>query len=796
MSWGNRRSYYVPQPLPLDYGVHLAKYNADVVKRVARTWVGKDSSKLAKDACTKAIVSALADPAVVERVIAGLSPFEAAGLGLLKHYGQTAPTLAFAVELLMLGFPLQSREKQRGYGYHYGTSLVYTGLNSLLGKGLVLLRDTDHGYGAGHTLEVDQYHYRPEVFSDRHLLASVAVVPPVPLPITPVADVGESGLALQPAQVVLRFVSLTEALRKMSRIELTRKGRPAKPFLTKLGKALGWEATLEKAPETPLSQATLFYFKLCEGAGLLEQRLDLGGMSVRADAQRFFEAPYHTQSAAWIAAYRSLPHWLEIPSEGGWMEDEDPASVYSSFSRYVGMRAAVLMALAALPDAGAWYRLSDLSEAIHQRIGLMFSLGSLHNFYPHYNATPEQVEEQREQWEQQRHAGWRKSEEPWIARAVAGPLFHLGLVALAHESRGKKTTPTLFRLTQLGRAVLYDAFRDEPAGATDAGVPAVVQDGPCWVVQPNFDVVVYLDRASAARLTFIERIAERKPATGATALYHLSRESVYAALESGISADTLVETLRLGCDYPLPGNIQQTVADWAARREQLTVYRVADVVEFPDQQARDAALARRKDGGVAVGERYILLVGEQRRGSLAARVSRTVNYVAPRARCLQVTEDGVIEVVQKHVDLLVHGELAAWADAAQADASRWQVTCQSVQKAVRAGWTADTIVENLRLRLLHDLPPLLFVAIRAWAGVPTLPTAVAVATDLVLQVSDLEVARAIGGSALLQPYLRGRLGRQSFLVKHETADDFRARLAEFGLQVGDDLAVLGPGWKD
>lgn len=257
MSWGSRRSYYVPQPLPLDYGAHLAKYNADVVKRVARTWVGKDYGKLAKDACTRAIVSALTDPTAVERVVAGLSPFETAGLGLLKHYGQTAPTLAFAVELLMLGFPLQSREKQRGYGYHYGTSLVYTGLNSLLSKGLALLRDTDHGNGAGHTLEVDQYHFRPEVFADRHVLTGVAVVPPLPLPITPVADVGESGLALQPAEVVLRFVSLAEALRKIGRIELTRKGRPAKPFLTKLGKALGWEATLDRTPDTPLPQATL-----------------------------------------------------------------------------------------------------------------------------------------------------------------------------------------------------------------------------------------------------------------------------------------------------------------------------------------------------------------------------------------------------------------------------------------------------------------------------------------------------------------------------------------------------------
>lgn len=70
------------------------------------------------------------------------------------------------------------------------------------------------------------------------------------------------------------------------------------------------------------------------------------------------------------------------------------------------------------------------------------------------------------------------------------------------------------------------------------------------------------------------------------------------------------------------------------------------------------------------------------------------------------------------------------------------------------------------------------------------------ATDLVLQVTDREIAHAIAGSALLQPYLRGRLGRQTFLVKHETVEAFRSRLAEFGLEVSSDLELLSSGWKD
>lgn len=108
---------------------------------------------------------------------------------------------------------------------------------------------------------------------------------------------------------------------------------------------------------------------------------------------------------------------------------------------------------------------------------------------------------------------------------MTGPLYHLGLVTLARAASGKTDEPALFRLTSLGRSVWYDASRTPGETSTEA-LLTVAPDGPCWVVQPNFDVVVYLDRASAPRLAFIERIAARKPSTGATALYHLTRETV------------------------------------------------------------------------------------------------------------------------------------------------------------------------------------------------------------------------------------------------------------------------------
>src|SRR5438093_4716996 len=100
-----RRATPPPRPLRLSYATHLPRLSAETLKRLARMWAGREASRLNKEACIQAICQGLTDPAAVRRVIADLSDFERAGLGLLKRYGQSAPTEVLATELLMLGLP-------------------------------------------------------------------------------------------------------------------------------------------------------------------------------------------------------------------------------------------------------------------------------------------------------------------------------------------------------------------------------------------------------------------------------------------------------------------------------------------------------------------------------------------------------------------------------------------------------------------------------------------------------------------------------------------------------------------
>ena len=66
---------------------------------------------------------------------------------------------------------------------------------------------------------------------------------------------------------------------------------------------------------------------------------------------------------------------------------------------------------------------------------------------------------------------------------------------------------------------------------------------------------------------------------------------------------------------------------------------------------------------------------------------------------------------------------------------------------------------------------------------------IALPTVPILQVGDRQIAEAIAQSALLRPYLAGRLGPHAFLVESGQASALYAKLAELGFEVGREVSV-------
>jgi hypothetical protein len=335
-----------------------------------------------------------------------------------------------------------------------------------------------------------------------------------------------------------------------------------------------------------------------------------------------------------------------------------------------------------------------------------------------------------------------------------------------------------FRLTELGRAVLFPDL---------AAAPELPQgDLPCpWVVQPNFEVIVYLDRTNPSRLAFLEKHAERAQAQQHTAVYRLTRESVYRALENGSSVEALLAGLRSGSETDLPQNICIEVREWAALREKIALHRRGRLLEFPSQATRQAALGEGVQG-FPLGERFLMLPdlppGQAAGDNGSGRAIKRVDYARPLPRYCSIKESGEIQLKTDHPDLLIGAQLDRWAE--RQPGGEWRLSQASVAAAVARGERIQELLELLAVRLTNALPALLRVALLAWAGDPP---AAELASVSLLRCRDPEVFQAIASSKALKPYLLGQIAPDLLLVDGSQLEALKERLAWAGLKVDDEL---------
>ena len=316
------------------------------------------------------------------------------------------------------------------------------------------------------------------------------------------------------------------------------------------------------------------------------------------------------------------------------------------------------------------------------------------------------------------------------------------------------------RLSELG----YQVLRPQEAQQKQAS------SGPAWLVQPDFEIMVYLDHVAPMQLSFLERIAERVQIQSHMARYRLTRESIYQALERGVMLDDMLNSLVTGAGVDLPQNVAATLRDWAAQRDKYTLYRYARLLELPTQAARDAILSNGIQG-TPVGERYILV----REDNSITRKSIKIDYNLPLPPALKVTEDGHVTIVRQSTDVLLKPMLDRWAEP-QADGS-WQFTPASVASVTKRGG-ASTLIHMLDERLTHDIPPVLAVSLRAWAG-ERIKTSIGRIS--VLQFEDAQVTEALRNSSRLATYIVGSIGATTLLIKQSNLKKLRTLLAEIGL---------------
>lgn len=721
---------------------HLERINSSELKTMVRLWGGR--SQMRKDECIATIRQGLSDPERLRMALSNLKPFERTALEVIKELGGSVEAGALVVALRASGVPLP----QPRYYHNQDTSLI----NALAQRG-VIMGESSHSLSGYSSLGA------AKVFSDERLLALAGPVEIEPFQISPVASPPSSTYRRPPA-VILDIIGILQAIDRLGGLGLTQGGVVRVNDARRLIRTMGWTEKGFEVEGMPFPNPVQAFAGAFRASGLLS--LEDGTLVLKESLDQFATRPYAQQVGPLLKGFVQAREWSER-GQPSWNWE------YRG-NYYVQGRLALTLALAALPTStDGFFAIDNLDQALFDRIGEHFSLEYPPSRPYHSNKTSEQAREGDTKWRAKLRIDWLADESLWIREALSTWLYYLGLVELGMEDG----TAVSVRLTGLGCAVLHPelaASPDTPAGEAQAA----------WIVQPNFDVVAYLDRTTPQQLAFLERHAQRVQAQQHTAQYRLTRESVYQGLEGGTSLEELLSGLQAGAGADLPQNVVVEICEWGALREQITLRRRARILEFPDSQVRQTALKKGAEG-VPVGERFLLLEAQD---GAQYRTGERVDYAQPLPANLSVNEDGVIELTEPSLDLLVQPQLDRWAEGTPN--GKWQLTSESVAEAVQRGRRLSELLNLLQERLTKRLPPLLGVALRAWAGESP---EVEMATVTVLRCTQPEVFQAIVSSKKIRPYLRGKIAPDVLLVDAQRVELLKEKLAWAGLKVSDDLAI-------
>ncbi len=731
--------------MPRHFDSDLPRIGADKLKPMVKMWGG--DSKMRKDECIACIVAGLKEPKKVKAAVASLHPWEHNALALIKRMGGVIPYSALKIGILVSGLL-----PQRTYSYRddFIEPLFRRGL--FMAKGAYSPEYITEQYGGG------------TLYSDERLLAHVGFPEYQPLDIQPISFHNKTLLYRRPSTVALDLVGMLQAIENMGGLKLTQSGEARVSDEAKLRKSQHWsEKGLDMDGFTfpNPAQAWLPAFRYSD---LLK---DKNGLLIVAESpSHFARRPFDEQVRLVMEGLIRTSSWWEVPPKSAYFDN-------TGKGRRQG-RLALTLALSALPlEPSAFYSFEDFEQALYKRIGEDFALDySPQRPFYFRSTTPEQQRQELADWQAKTRQRWLNQEYPWLIGAFTTWLYFLGLVELAIQNG----QPAGFRLTDIGRAV----FHPELDSVSTAKTTAESSTQPAWVVQPNFDIIAYLDRISAPQLAFLERHAERAKSHHHTAHYRLTRESVYRGLESGTSLGDLLERLQAGSQADLPQNIMVELREWASLRERVILRRNARLLEFHSAQALQTGLSQGLTGNV-IAERFLLL--ESHSASLPGL--NVINYAKPLLKNLSVTESGIIHLERGTNDLMTVAQVNQWA--VRSSDSEWCLTAESVAAALKPGRKIIELLTLLKERLSLPVPPLLELALRSWAGESF---SVELETVIALRCTEERIFETLIDSPLMKPLLKGYLHPDLLFVAPAQIETLRQQLNWLGWKVSDQLQVI------
>jgi len=390
-------------------------------------------------------------------------------------------------------------------------------------------------------------------------------------------------------------------------------------------------------------------------------------------------------------------------------------------------------------------------------------------------------------WLIDRHPFWRttqhrnasaRSRAPALQRSTtpdtAGFIpFLLGLayqLRLIQAAKGPEES-WVVRLSPTGRWILGLADQ-QPASTT---FPQTL------LVQPNLEILVYRQGLTPDLIARLSRFARWKT-LGAACTLQLEPETVYRALESGDSFESIVQTLERHSMKPTPAPVVEALRTWSNKRDRISVYPAAALFEFASAEDMQEAIARGLPA-VLLGERLALVANESAIDYRHFRLVGTRDYVLPPEKCVEIEPDGVtLSIDLARSDLLLETELARFAELVPGgdvnNHRRYRLTPATVAAGRQQGLNVP-LLENWFWRRSGQA---LTSASRLLLSGPDSPAA-ELRRQLVLHVANEEIADGLEQWPATRGLIRERLGPTAILVLEDDVPALEERLQTLGIKL-------------
>jgi len=375
-------------------------------------------------------------------------------------------------------------------------------------------------------------------------------------------------------------------------------------------------------------------------------------------------------------------------------------------------------------------------------------------------------------WLWEHHPSWqgaltkdaqKESGKPWADALLLGVLYPLRLVEVLDRGGW------FVRLSDLGRWL----FAGGPKPAEPPPFPQAL------LVQPNAELLAFRQGLTPALVARLTRFARWK-SLGAACTLELTPEQTYRALEGGQSLAGILQALNQHATKPVPPVVADLLQRWANKRDRITVYAAATLVEFQTPAELDAAVSR---GIVAVKitDRIGVCADGGDPDYKHLRLTGNRDYDAKPSRCVTVGDDGVSLTVDAGLaDLLLDAEIGKIADPQPDEPTgprRFRLTPESVRRAA-VGSTLDELDGWFVTRAGERLP----APARLFALAATMPAS-HVAKLTVLRLPNADAVDGLFQWPVTRPLVADRLGPKAVSVAEDHLPALLEVLRQLGVKV-------------